>query len=51
MKTSLLTAALILCLAATSSWSQSRARLNVIYPAIVKTLEDQGFLRKIGMQK
>ncbi len=34
MRRTILTAALIVCLAATSSWAQSRTRLNVIYPAI-----------------
>ena len=34
MKKSVLFLALIICLAATSSWSQSRTKLNVIYPAI-----------------
>ena len=34
MKTSIVTAALILCLTAASAWSQTRTKLNVIYPAI-----------------
>src|SRR5690242_21748119 len=34
MKKAVLTLALMLCLAVTSSWSQSRTKLNVIYPAI-----------------
>src|SRR5882724_3075655 len=34
MKTSIITAALILCLTAASAWSQTRTKLNVIYPAI-----------------
>ena len=34
MKKSVLIIALLVCLAATSAWSQSRTKLNVIYPAI-----------------
>ncbi|MEX0805621.1 MAG: hypothetical protein WD688_20235, partial [Candidatus Binatia bacterium] len=34
MKSSIITAALILCLTATSAWSQARTKLNVVYPAI-----------------
>src|SRR4029079_13830263 len=34
MKKSILVMTLMLCLAVTSSWSQSRTKLNVIYPAI-----------------
>jgi NitT/TauT family transport system substrate-binding protein len=34
MKPSLITAALILCLIATSAWAQTRTKLHVIYPAI-----------------
>ena len=34
MKTSIVTVALILCLVAASAWSQTRTKLNVIYPAI-----------------
>jgi len=34
MKTSIVTAALILFLAATAAWAQTRAKLHVVYPAI-----------------
>jgi ABC-type nitrate/sulfonate/bicarbonate transport system substrate-binding protein len=34
MKTSIVTAALILCVTVTSGWSQTRQKLHVIYPAI-----------------
>ena len=34
MKTSIITAVLIVCLTAASAWSQTRTKLNVIYPAI-----------------
>jgi NitT/TauT family transport system substrate-binding protein len=34
MKTAIVTAALMLCLTAASAWSQTRTKLNVIYPAI-----------------
>src|SRR4026209_363322 len=34
MKTAIVTAALMLCLTAACAWSQTRTKLNVIYPAI-----------------
>ena len=34
MKTSIITAVLMVCLTAASAWSQTRTKLNVIYPAI-----------------
>src|SRR4029077_15094877 len=34
MKISIVAAAVISCLIATSAWSQTRTKLNVIYPAI-----------------
>jgi len=34
MKTSIVTAALLLCLTVASAWPQTRTKLNVIYPAI-----------------
>ena len=34
MKTAIVTGALMLCLTAASAWSQTRTKLNVIYPAI-----------------
>jgi ABC-type nitrate/sulfonate/bicarbonate transport system substrate-binding protein len=34
MKSSIVTAALLLCLTVASAWPQTRTKLNVIYPAI-----------------
>ena len=34
MKSSILTATLLMCLTASSAWCQARTKLNVIYPAI-----------------
>jgi len=55
MKTSIVTAVLIVCLTAASAWSQTRTKLNVIYPAIsginapLWYATEQNFFPKYGL--